>query len=151
MKHFFIIYLLALFTACSTKNSEQGEGTSNSFDWLLGEWEQTNTDATYYETWEKTSDTIYEGIAVMLDGTDTLFQETITLLKTDEEWQFQVIQNGESNPTIFVLDARTATTFSCSNPENEFPKQIKYSKSETGLFATISDSERKIDFEFAAR
>lgn len=138
------LYFLILILLTSCNSSQETE-----FDWLLGNWERTN-DAkgnTTYEYWTKKSDTEYIGLGCTLKEKDTVFKENIHLIKNKEQWVFKVIGVNEA-PTLFPITSLTKTSFTCENPENEFPKKIIYTSKNGNLNAVISAGENKISFLF---
>jgi len=120
------------------------------FDWLLGDWIRTNEDRDKdtYESWERVDAFAYHGFGFTLSKSDTVWQENIMLLKTEEGWTFEVTGKGDSAPTIFKLTDRSKDSFVSQNPEHDFPTQIKYFKSGEALKAIISGDGIEIPFDF---
>jgi len=140
-KKYLVLIVIAL---CSCNKIQETQ-----FDWLLGNWERTNDSEgnKTYEYWAKKSDTEYIGFGCTLKNKDTVFKETIRLIKEKEQWIFKVIGVNES-PTLFPISSLTKTSFTCKNPENEFPKQIVYSLEEGYLKAVISSNDILVPFLF---
>jgi len=138
-------YVLLIIIALSSCNKKQGP----QFDWLLGNWERTNDSEgnKTYEYWTKKSNTEYIGFGCTLKNKDTVFKEDIQLIKEKEQWVFKVIGVNES-PTLFPISNTSLTSFTCKNPENEFPKQIVYSLENGNLKAVISANTKHIPFLF---
>ena len=138
---FFILIIIAL-SSCNKRQETQ-------FDWLLGSWERTNDSqgSKTYEYWTKKSNTEYIGLGCTLKGMDTVFKEKMHLIKEKEQWVFKVIGVNEA-PTLFPISSLTETSFTCKNPENEFPKQLNYSFDGKNLNALISDDNTEITFIF---
>lgn len=141
-----LLLLVLLFSFSCNCNQKSDE----SFDWLLGEWQRTNEEEnlTTYEYWKKISDTEYEGLGIRLQQTDTLFQENIKLVKSDKTWNLLVITKEDSIPTTFKVTKIESTSFTCENPDNEFPNKIRYFKEGDHLKAIISSEEMEIPFQF---
>lgn len=118
------------------------------FDWLLGQWERTNNskDSKNYEHWSKTDDS-YIGLGYTLQAKDTVFKENMRIIKMDGIWILEVSGVNE-NPTYFKFTNQSDTSFVCKNPDNEFPKKIKYFKDGKKLTAIISDEKIEIPFYF---
>lgn len=130
------------------------KATSPDFDWLLGEWQRTNDQPGQqtYEIWKKQSDSLYKGLGFTLAASnDTIFKESIRLLKEGESWYFKVKMPTEVQTTDFKLIALKEGSFSCENKNNEFPKVISYQNTTRGFLAIISGDEDEIEFEFIPR
>lgn len=136
--------LLIVLVVCSCSKNKNAQ-----FDWLLGGWERTNDSegSKTYEYWTKKSNTKYIGFGCTLKNKDTVFKENIHLIKEKGQWIFKVIGVNEA-PTLFPISSLTETSFTCKNPENEFPKQIVYSSEEGNLRAVISTNDTQIPFLF---
>ena len=142
MNRFYFLLIITALSACNTLQETQ-------FNWLLGNWERTNDSKgnKTYESWTKKSDTKYIGLGYTLKNKDTVFKENIHLIKKKEQWVFKVIGVNET-PTLFPLSNISLTSFTCNNPENEFPKQIIYSLEGKNLKAVISADRTSIPFLF---
>ena len=119
------------------------------FDWLLGDWLRSNDTAgkTTFEKWYKKSDQEYQGIGYTLEKQDTVFKENLRLVPLNNQWHLEVTGVNES-PTYFVVTNRTATSFISENPDNEFPKIIKYDLVGDSLKAEVSAGEMMVSFVF---
>ena len=148
-----IIVLVLIGSMCSfSEPKETGNTLSQSadFSWLLGFWKRVNDKEGMqtYEHWKKIRRDLYKGHGCTIQKGDTVWQEAITLKKVQQGWHFEVQGKGESNPTIFKIKRIGDSEFSCENQENEFPKVIHYSASDSGLKAVISGGDRQVDFDF---
>ena len=83
-------------------------------------------------------------------SSDTVWQETIRLIKSDDVWNFEVSQQDSKAPTIFKVTKIEMESFTCENKANEFPKKIRYAKVEKGLNAVISGDGKVVLFQFAS-
>lgn len=142
MNKLYSLLIIIALSACNTTQTTQ-------FDWLIGSWERTNdSDGNKtYESWSKKSNTEYIGLGCTLKNKDTVFKENIHLIKIKEQWVFKVIGVNET-PTIFKFISNTTSSFTFENPENEFPKRIKYSFDGENLKAIISDDNNEVPFLF---
>lgn len=155
---FLILIAVALLASCKknnpVSNPKQVENESVNLDWLIGNWQRTNDkeNKETFEDWEKLSSTEYRGHGYTMVEQDTVWQENIELVKMkDGNWTYNVFQKNDPTSTDFKLTAISGNSFTAENPENEFPKTIKYHKSENGLIAIISDGETEVEFEFEER
>lgn len=122
------------------------------FDWLLGSWIRTNEKEGLktFEHWKQINDTEFKGIGYTLKEADTVWQESIKLIKIKEQWNFVVKGQDADAPTVFKVTKIEIASFTCENPDNEFPKKIRYTKVEKGLNAVISGDGKVILFQFAS-
>ncbi len=130
-------------SAIKDKNSE-------SFDWLLGNWERVNDEEgkATYELWEKVDDSEYSGFGFTLQNADTIWQENMHLRKLDGAWELNIQSPEDPEAVIFRLSDRGNQTFTFENPELEFPKRIHYKREGSEIFATVSNEEMQIPFQF---
>lgn len=141
--------------SCSNTNKSDNKSDEDlksveTFDWLLGNWQRNNEqeDRETFEIWNKKDSTEYYGLGFTLQNSDTISQEKIKLIKTDNEWNLEVIGMGESNPTIFKLTKIGKDEFICENEQIEFPKKIQYLKIENNIKAIVSGDDAEIIFVF---
>ena len=144
---FFVLYSC---TEGESNNELLKAKTTQNFDWLEGNWIRTNdTEGSQtFETWLKLDEQEYQGFGTTIENGDTVFSESILLHQVNEKWLFEVSGIGEKQPTIFTVTRSTESSFTCENPENEFPTLIKYTKGENSLTAVVSNSEMEILFAF---
>ncbi len=151
MKNLLLLLILLFSYSCNCSQKSDNKKKSNeSFDWLVGDWQRTNEeeDLTTFEYWKKISDTEYEGLGIRLQLADTLFQENIMLVKYDKTWNLSVMTKEDSIPTTFKVTKTDSASFTCENPDNEFPNKIRYFKEGDLLKAIISNEEMEIPFQF---
>jgi len=132
-------------------NTGTSNPTNSNFDWLLGAWKRTNDaeGSQTYEHWKKVNDTELSGWGYTLKASDTVWQESIRLIKSKDNWNFEVLGQDDIGPTIFKVTKMEMESFTCENKANEFPKKIRYAKVEKGLNAVISGDGKVILFQFA--
>ena len=117
---------------------------------MIGNWIRINDkrSETTYEKWNALSENSLTGMGCTISNLDTVFREDIKIMKKNEKWVFRVSQGSDSS-TEFDIHQISFQEFSCSNLENEFPKNIHYKKTEQGLYAEIFNEEtEKITFNF---
>lgn len=150
-----LIYIIIVFTISSCKPSNMmhhviyQEGISK-FEFLKGNWIRTNGKDSIVtrERWVIENPSELEGHGYSLKGSDTIFQEKMTIVKEDSLWYLVVEMPNDSIKTKFAMTEVSDSTFTCVNPENDFPKTISYSKKHEELRAQISGGGPKIDFVF---
>src|SRR5690606_25312235 len=150
--------LIGLTISCSLPPKSNSDSNKTSvatalnqdFDWLIGNWIRTNEqeNKTTFENWEKKNQREYAGFSYTMQSKDTIWQETIQLIKTDGDWSYNVTGKGESEPTKFRLTEIGKRKFTCENQANEFPQKIEYSLREANLHARISGGDMEMLFNF---
>ncbi|MEM6726770.1 MAG: hypothetical protein AAF598_22220, partial [Bacteroidota bacterium] len=133
--------------SCNQTNTPSTE----NFNWLVGDWTRLNAkeNQSTFEHWIQENPTLYQGFSYTLQGTDTVWQEHVQLIKEQASWSLNITGQGESTPTKFSLTNIQSKGFLAENPDNEFPKKIKYQKVGNKLEALISAGDLSIRFEFA--
>ena len=138
-----ILVLLSLVLLASCKQAD-------NFDFLIGEWERANEDTgkRTFETWVRQKASTYVGHSYTLLGADTVWQEHLILSPIAGVWHYQVRLKGETQSTDFKVTDSDGQSFTCENPQNEFPKSIRYRKAGTELHAEISGGGTSVEFLF---
>lgn len=138
MRRFFLFICLVCLYSCSQQKLQKPE-------FLLGKWNRVNNqpEKKTYEIWR--SD--FTGIGYTLKGKDTTFVEILSIVEINNTLFYKVVGVNE-NPTLFKFTEQTETSFTCENPENEFPKKIQYSLENGVLKAMISAGNDSIEFVF---
>lgn len=154
MKNKLIIVVLILFSI-SCKISRNENESEQELDWIIGNWVRTNEqeNRSTFENWEKKNNSEYIGFSYTMESNDTIWQEKVTLQKNDGNWSFDVRGKGDVKPTKFKSTFIGKEEIVFTNPSNEFPKKIEYSKKGDKLYAKISgdDMEAFFDFEKASK
>ncbi len=145
-----MILLLFAFCSCIPKAEKNRETGEQNFDWLIGSWIRTNEkpDRNTFENWKKISSNKYQGSGFTIKDQDTIWQEDIILITTNDNWNFAVTAKGEIQQTVFKLTSISKDSFTSENQENEFPKIIRYKTDGDLLKAEIEGGDMKIPFEF---
>ena len=155
MKKIIMLFIGLMILSCNSRPKNQPQKNSHThpienFDWILGNWERINNEEgrKTFENWTKQNDTVYAGVGFTLPGEDTISQEKIKLFKANEKWNLTVSLPKITTPILFAGTSHTNSEFVCKNPENDFPKVIKYWKNGQKLNASVSNSEMNVLFEF---
>lgn len=121
----------------------------SELSWLTGTWNRTNVKAgrAAHERWIKTAEGL-QGWGVNLNGADTTFVEKLRIVTKDNKLYYvaDVPQNKEL--TYFLMTAVSANSFTCENPQHDFPKKIVYQLDGNTLKATISGNGKSMDYFF---
>ena len=159
MKKIMILLIGILIISCSQTKKENSKPTENSpeltkqtesFDWILGKWKRLNEEEgkETFENWEKISETEYSGIGFTMQNGDTIKQENIRLIKSNDRWNIIVKVPEETESIIFTGISHSENEFTCENNEIDFPNKIKYWKNGNKINASVSNTEMEIPFEF---
>lgn len=114
-------------------------------DFLVGYWNRTNNNpgSLTYEIW----DTDFTGIGFTMQQSDTVFKEILSIVKINDTLVLKV-EGVNETPTLFKFTEQSETSFTCENPENEFPKKIRYFMDGDLLKAVISANKDSVEFAF---
>lgn len=129
---------------------ERMRQTEKNFNWLLGEWERLNEEEgnATFENWKKISSTEYAGIGYTMQEGDTIKQENIRLVKSNENWNLIVMVPEETESVTFLGTSHNENEFIAENHEIDLPNRIKYWRDGERLKASVSNAEMEIPFEF---
>lgn len=121
----------------------------SELSWLTGTWNRTNVKAgrSAHERWVKTAEG-FQGWGVNLNGADTTFVEKLRIVTKDNKLYYvaDVPQNKEL--TYFLMTEVSANSFTCENPQHDFPKKIVYQLDGNKLKAMISGNGKSMDYFF---
>ena len=151
MKNMLVILIISVLMSC---NSKKKLPTGLSFDYLVGNWERTNgkSGSRTYESWKKMDKDTYSSISVVLVQGDTVYKETVRLEKRGDTIFYIADVPQNEVPTEFKVVHQDQYGFSAINPENDFPKRIKYEKIDAGqLNAIISGNGKEVLYQFDKR
>ena len=114
-------------------------------DFILGHWNRVNNNPgnLTYEIWNDD----FTGIGFTMRQKDTVFKEILSIVEINDTLVLKV-EGVNEKPTLFKFTEQTETSFTSENPENEFPKKIKYYKDGGKLKAVISAGEDSVEFVF---
>ena len=147
----YTLLLLSLITLLlySCKNEEKHAVVTTQFDYLIGDWERTNSKggSATSEHWRAATSEDLRGHGYTIEDEDTVFNERMRIYKKQEQWILSISGPNE-NPTLFKITQHTNSAFTAVNPDNEFPKVITYSYFDDVLTVTISAEDTEIPFIF---
>ncbi|WP_312423076.1 DUF6265 family protein [Epilithonimonas sp.] len=154
MKSNLSLIVLVLVLSCNQNNKTkelQKSETIENFDWLTGKWKRLNEEAgkETFENWNKINPNEYSGIGFTIKNGDTINQEKIKLIKSNEKWALLVKTPDDKEPIKFkMLEQKTPTEFTCVNDSIDFPKRVQYWSEGGKLKAKVSNDKIQIPFEF---
>ncbi len=107
-------------------------------EWLIGQWEGVQGAGVYHESWEKISDTKFNGRAYMIMKGEIKNVEILKLHEDGNEIYYIADASHNPAPVSFKLTDHDETSFTFENPKHDFPQKITYEKKENNsLLATI--------------
>jgi hypothetical protein len=144
-----LLFPLLLFTEMASAQ-ETVQQKFKKLQWLSGKWIRTNNQPgqSGYETWKKVSNVKLTGKGVTFQGKKVHFIEELQFIAKESDLYYVVKVSGEPEPTYFKLTTLTGDSFTCENPEHDFPKKISYKKDGNQIKAVISGGGKQIDYLF---
>lgn len=111
-------------------------------NWLLGEWEKTDSLGTLKESWQTLDDSTFVGQSYyIINKKDTVHNERIELIEDKEHLIYSATVKGENNdePIPFQLTTDEDSLLVFENPKHDFPQKIEYKlMKDNSLIAKIS-------------
>ena len=149
-----LLFALAVFLIVTAGQAQEND-PFRSLHALEGTWGMQSRKGMSYETWKASGEHSISGLSYRLNGTDTLNQEQLKLVKKGNDIFYISIVTGQNNqePISFKLLETKNSTFTFDNPSHDFPQRIIYKFSgNDSLHARIEGmdkgSYRKFDFYF---
>ncbi len=111
--------------------------------WLIGEWQKTDSIGTLTETWKTLNDSTFSGTSyfVINKDKDTVHSETIELMEDKEHLIYTATVVGQNNdePVPFQMTEIKDSLLVFTNPKHDFPQKIQYKlNKDSSILATIS-------------
>ena len=126
---------------------------------LVGEWIDSTSSEQFavHEAWSVLDDSTLKGIGHLLAGADTVFIEVLRLGQRKGSLIYSALPGGQKNGTFtdFTCTVVAEDSLVFTNAANEFPKRIRYVRTDGGWHAMIDEDkvgpQRTEDFHFTAR
>lgn len=148
MKKVFLIVLV--FLAFNKIPLCQNQTNIKSFKWLVGIWSLDSKSEKSFEEWNLISDTLLKGKSYSINQIDTVINEIISIVKTNEGifYKAEVFNQNNGEAVYFKLTNVEGKSLTFENKTHDFPKKISY-KLHTGknLTATIEGDTIKYEFK----
>lgn len=114
-----------------------GAHTAQSgLNWLAGCW--VSADKSSQEVWVVESDNSLIGFAVALGVEEVVFYEVLSIKQNaDSLWTYSAHPSGQA-PTSFLAVETGESSVVFSNPNHDYPQEIRYRRNGSRLYATIS-------------
>ena len=137
--------IVAMFFS-STSLSAENCRSLDAANWLLGPWIATDGDRTVTETWQKLSETTFEGTGVTTRGASRTIVdgESLRLLQM-EQGVFYVSKVAHNRlPIAFELTQCSSQRLLFENPAHDFPRRLEYIRdADGGMTVHVTDSGSK--------
>ncbi|AWG22124.1 hypothetical protein FFWV33_11685 [Flavobacterium faecale] len=132
-----LLSVLLMLLSCD-KNSKPTYELMQSSEWIIGKWEQKNTEGIITETWVKLNDSTYTGTSFFTKGKDTLHQEKIVLQQKGENLTYKTVIQGQNDdgPILFLGKEAKENEIIFENFNNDYPQKIIYTKSNASQMTT---------------
>lgn len=142
------ILILALIISLSSCKKHDANGKLIVFEelykanWLLGNWEKTDSLGTLQEIWKIQNDSTLIGKSYYIQNKkDTIHNETIELMQNGKLLIYSATIIGENNnePVAFQLTKDYDSLLVFENPKHDYPQKITYQlKKDKSILATVS-------------
>jgi hypothetical protein len=114
-------------------------------NWMLGEWEKTDSLGTLREIWERLDDSTFIGLSYYIQNEkDTLHNEQVELMQNGDHLIYTATIKGENNdsPIPFQMTKDEDSLLVFENPKHEYPQKIQYKLIKNrSIVATISGKQ----------
>lgn len=98
-------------------------------NWLLGEWQKTDSSGTLKEIWTSLDDSTFAGQSYyIINEKDTVHFETMQLIQDGEHLIYNATVKGQNNdepvPFQMTIDEDSLVVF--ENPKHDYPQKFSY-------------------------
>ena len=153
MKKFAILFLslafLVVVSSCKKYDLNGKEIVYKELykaNWLLGNWQKTDSIGTLTESWKTENDSTFSGTSYFVINKDTIHSESLELMEDSEHliYTAAVIGQNDDQPVPFQMTEIKDSLIIFTNPKSAFPRKIEYklNKDDT-ILATISGKINK--------
>lgn len=121
MKAAAVIFLF-LITACKPKPGLE------KFNGLRGTWQTNNSETDLYEHWNDAGNNEMFGKSYVMNGPDTLVQQSVILKKQGEDFYYLSTVQGQNNNQAVAFKLIISNDSFCTfeNRQQSFPQRISY-------------------------
>ncbi len=141
------IILLVILTNLFSCKKYDDKGNEIVFEevykanWMLGEWQKTDSLGTLKEIWMPLNDSTYVGQSYFIKEKDTIHHEMIQLTQDGENLIYLATVKGQNQDEAipFKMTKDNDTLLIFENPKHDYPQEIEYIKKKNGfMLATVS-------------
>lgn len=112
------------------------DNDSHTFGWLVGCW--VSADGSAQEVWVVDSDESLAGFGVAIDGTTIGFYEVLSIRKNAHGSYIYTAHPSGQRSASFAATVIADNSVVFSNPDHDYPQEIRYSRDGNRLSATTS-------------
>lgn len=145
-----LILLMMIAAPLLSKGQDRAAQKMKKMEWLLGHWTRTNAapGKSGYELWTRTSPTEWRGRGISMKGADTTFVEKLKIVI--EKGSLWYVADVPENKKLVYFEITTVTpdSFTCENPNHDFPKKIAYQFNGSEIHTRVSAGDKGIDYVF---
>lgn len=143
MKNLFpgCLFILVLLSVCNLSFAQYTVKDFRPLQGLAGCWKMITNKGTLYEHWYMVNDSVLQNISYLVNGTDTIPQETVQLKIANGiiSYTSTVANQNNQQPVIFILVKNENGKYVFENNAHDFPQQISYNLADKNtLNASIS-------------
>lgn len=144
---FLILSLLFIFFSCKKYDHKGKEIIYQKLykaNWLLGDWQKTDSIGVLTESWKTENDSTFKGNSYFIlnnKAQDTVHSETIELMEDMEHLIYSATVIGQNNdePVPFQMTEITDSLLVFTNPKHDYPQKIQYKlNKDNSILATVS-------------
>ena len=113
-----------------------GETAQSGLNWLAGCW--VTADKSSQEVWVVEGDNSLIGFAVVLGVEEVVFYEVLSIKQdADSLWTYSAHPSGQALTSFIAVETGESSVV-FSNPNHDYPQEIRYRRDGSRLYATIS-------------
>ncbi|WP_298139370.1 DUF6265 family protein [Flavobacterium sp.] len=139
--HFSIIAILLILLVSCNKYDANGNIIKDyeeleKANWMIGEWEKTDSLGTLKEIWERLDDSTFIGLSYYIQNKkDTVHNEQVELMQNGEHLIYTTTIKGENNdsPIPFQMTKDEDSLLVFENPKHNFPQKIEYKLAKSNI------------------
>lgn len=120
-----LVFAIGLLQSCG-----EHKPTLNNYSWMLGDWEFPGEDTLTFESWNRISDTLFEGYNFKVHEQDTVMNEHMWLESRGGKiiLSAKVFGHNDDRRVFFELAMKNLKVARFENHEHDFPTVIEYHK-----------------------
>lgn len=113
-----------------------GDSNSGELRWLVGCW--VTPDNSAQEVWVVNSERSLAGFGVTINDNKVGFYEVLSInQREDGAWTYTAHPSGQASASFVAVEI-TDNSVVFSNPDHDYPQEIRYKREGNRLYATIS-------------
>lgn len=155
-----IFFVFVAFLGCQKSDDTPEDSAAmkpannmKKMEWIVGTWQRETARGAMFENWKVVNDSVWEGMAYRVAGSDTIVLEKLSLVMRGDDIFYVPVVPHNPGPVYFRLIEQSDNDVKFINPEHDFPQTIIYRKiSDDSIHAKIQgineEEETTVDFYF---